>query len=140
MADGMAPEYVLTVVQHTYCSDCIWIKGKITDVYHASGIVRGEDSKRWRMHILSPPWERDARTTEFPSGFESVDVPALKLVVGSEVALATQNPDLINEILVKLKVMLMNRLPNSKIRTQLDEIIRNWKDSPHSTTCMVTSR
>ena len=38
------PEYVLTIVQHTYCADCMWVKGKITDAYHASGIVRGEDS------------------------------------------------------------------------------------------------
>ena len=51
MIDDRQPEYVLTIVQHTYCADCMWVKGKITDVYHASGIVRGEDSKRYRQTI-----------------------------------------------------------------------------------------
>ena len=37
-----ASEYVLTIAQHTYCTDCMWLKNKITDVYHFSGIVRGE--------------------------------------------------------------------------------------------------
>ena len=103
MISQQEPEYVITIVQHTYCADCMWLKGKITDAYHASGIVRGEDSKRWRMQILSPPWDREVRKTEFPSRFETIDVPAMKLEAGDRLAFATQDPGLISELLVQLK-------------------------------------
>ena len=129
------PDYILTIIQHTYCNDCMWMKGKITDAYHASGIVRGEDSKRWRMQIISPPWDRNERRAEFPKGFSDVDVPAMKLEVGKRIAFATQSPTLINELLVKLKWMLINRHANAQIEKQLFEIAKNWKEpaSPGAT-------
>ena len=120
------PEYILTIVQHTYCTDCMWLKGKITDAYHASGIVRGEDSKHWRMHILSPPWDRDARRAEFPIGFQTIDVPALKLEVNRLLVFATQDTNMINELLIKLKWMLINRNTNAEIEQQLREIVASW--------------
>jgi len=138
MLNKSEPEYVLTVVQHTYCGDCIWLKGKITDVYIASGIVRGEDSKRWRMQILSPIWERSERKKDFPRGFPDIDVPALKLEVDDHIILATQNPGLINDLLIKLKPMLVNRETNAQIRRKLEEIMRNYKDAPNQTLCTVT--
>jgi hypothetical protein len=139
MAEARTAEYVLTVVQHTYCSDCIWLKGKITDVYHASGIVRGEDSKHWRMHIISPPWDRNQRATDFPNGFTSVDVPALKLEVDRRVMLATQDPGLISEMLIKLKTLLMSDLGNAQIYAQLQGIAAKWKNSPDKAVCVVSS-
>lgn len=138
MTNNNELEYVLTVVQHTYCGDCIWLKGKITDVYIASGIVRGEDSKHWRMQILSPPWDRGERKKDFPKGFPDIDVPALKLEVDERVILATQNPGLINDLLVKLKPMLVNRDSNAQIRYRLEEIARNYQDTPNQTLCTVT--
>lgn len=139
MAEVKGPEYVLTVVQHTYCSDCMWIKGKITDVYHASGIVRGDDSRHWRMHILSPPWDREERRSDFPDGFSSIDVPALKLEVDRRIILATNNAGLISEILVELKMMLLNRQSNSRIREKLSDLVAHWKDSPGKAACLVTT-
>ena len=121
-----SPEYLLTIAQHTYCSDCMWLKGKITDVYHASGIIRGDDSMHWRMQIISPPWDRNERAKEFPQGFNSVDVPALKLEIDKRIMLATQSPGLISEILVKLKWLLINRKSNSEIWKELDEVRRCW--------------
>ena len=138
MLNTREPEYVLTVVQHTYCGDCIWLKGKITDVYIASGIVRGEDSKHWRMQILSPPWERAERKKDFPKGFPDIDVPALKLEVDDHIVFATQNPGLINDVLVKLKPLLVNRDSNAQICRKLEEITRNYKDVPNQTLCTVT--
>ncbi|HKP12301.1 MAG TPA: hypothetical protein VJZ91_09335 [Blastocatellia bacterium] len=138
MLNQREPEYVLTVVQHTYCGDCIWLKGKITDVYIASGIVRGDDSKRWRMQILSPPWERAERKRDFPSGFPDIDVPALKLEVDNQIVFATQQPGLINEVLVSLKPMLVGRESNAQIRSTLEEVVRNYKEAPNQTLCTVT--
>jgi hypothetical protein len=135
MAVANQPEYVLTVVQHTYCPDCMWMKGKITDAYHASGIVRGDDSKYWRMQIISPPWDRDKREAEFPSGFLSIDVPAMKLEIDGRVAFATHNPSLINELLLKLKWMLINRHTNAQIEKQVLDIVRSWKDVQAPDTC-----
>src|SRR5215831_9244159 len=120
------PEYVLTIVQHTYCTDCMWIKGRITDVYHASGIVRGEDSKHWRMHMLSPPWDREARRAEFPIGFQSIDVPAMKLEVNRRLIFATQDASLINELLINLKWMLINHNSNAEIEQQLAKLVATW--------------
>ena len=139
MMNAHEADYILTIIQHTYCNDCMWMKGKITDAYHASGIVRGEDSKRWRMQIISPPWERDARRAEFPKGFGDVDVPAMKLEVGKRIVFATQNPPLINELLIKLKWMLINRHTNPQIEKQLLEIAKGWKDDPSAgaTSCPV---
>lgn len=133
------PEYILTIVQHTYCGDCMWMKGKITDAYHASGIVRGEDSKHWRMQIVSPPWDRDERRAEFPSGFPTVDVPAFKIEVDRRLVFATQNPGLINEILVKLKWMLINRQSNREIVSQLSQMADEWRDNPLAVSCPVES-
>src|SRR6266496_1880233 len=138
MLNKKEPEYVLTVVQHTYCDECIWLKGKITDVYIASGIVRSEDSKHWRMQILSPPWDRAERKKDFPRGFPDIDVPALKLEVDERIVFVTQNPGLINDVLVKLKPMLVNRDSNAQIQRKLEEIVRNYKEAPNQTLCTVT--
>ena len=124
------PDYVITIVQHTYCTDCMWVKSKITDVYHASGIVRGEDSKRWRINIISPAWDRDIRATEFPVGFATIDVPAMKLEVNRKVIFATQDPALISELLAKLKWMLINRNTNQEIESQLLQSIKEWESTP----------
>lgn len=135
MAEAKQPEYVLTIVQHTYCPDCMWMKGKITDAYHAAGIVRGDDSKYWRMQIISPPWDRGDRKAEFPSGFASIDVPAMKLEVARRVAFATHNPSLINELLLKLKWLLINRHTNEQIEKAMVEVVHSWKDVQTSDTC-----
>ena len=124
MIEPRQPEYVLTIVQHTYCADCMWVKGKITDAYHASGIVRGEDSKHWRLQIISPPWDREARKAEFPSRFETIDVPALKLEADNRLVYATQDPGLISEVLVQLKWILINRHSNIQIEKQLVEFMK----------------
>ncbi|MCI0488898.1 MAG: hypothetical protein L0229_20090 [Blastocatellia bacterium] len=139
MTNTKNPEYILTIVQHTYCGDCMWLKGKITDAYHASGIVRGDDSKRWRVDILSPPWDRDERRAEFPSGFKTIDVPALKLEADKRIVLATQDPSLISELLVKLKWMLLNRLSNSEIEDKMVEIAREWKGAPVGAACLASN-
>lgn len=137
MNDQRQPEYVLTVVQHTYCADCMWVKGKITDAYHASGIVRGDDSKHWRMQIISPPWDREARKAEFPSRFATVDVPALKLEVDSRLVCATQDAGLIGDALVHLKWMLINRHSNIQIEKELVDFMRNWKGQPAPDACAI---
>jgi hypothetical protein len=137
-ANSAQAEYLLTIVQHTYCADCMWMKGKITDVYHASGIVRGEDSKRWRMQIISPPWDRESRKSEFPSRFETVDVPALKLEADKRLVLATQDPALIGDLLVHLKWLLINRHSNSQIERQVRDFVRDWKAKPGNEVCSVT--
>ena len=126
MSNSPSPECVLTIVQHTYCADCMWIKGKITDVYHASGIVRGEDSKRWRVNVLSPPWDRDARRAEFPIGFSTIDVPAMKLEVNKKIIVATQDPHLISELLMKLKWLLINCHSNAQIAEEMQKVADNW--------------
>ena len=137
MIDARQSEYVLTIVQHTYCADCMWVKGKITDAYHASGIVRGEDSKHWRMQIISPPWDREARKAEFPSRFETIDVPALKLEADNRLVYATQDPGLISEVLVQLKWMLINRHSNIQIEKQLVEFMKGWKGQPAPDVCAI---
>ena len=131
------PEYVLTIVQHTYCADCMWVKGKITDVYHASGIVRGEDSKRWRVQIISPPWDREARKADFPSRFDSIDVPALKLEADNRLVLSTQDPGLISEMLVQLKWMLINHHSNAQVEKQLLDFKKQWKGQPAPDACAI---
>ena len=131
-------DYLLTIIQHTYCSDCMWLKGKITDVYHASGIVRGDDSMYWRVQILSPPWDRQERANAFPRGFATVDVPALKLEADNQILLATQSPGLINELLQKLKWLLINRKTNQEIGQELKEISQNWVETPDKTVCSVS--
>ena len=137
MFDARQSEYVLTIVQHTYCADCMWVKGKITDAYHASGIVRGEDSKHWRLQIVSPPWEREARKAEFPSRFETIDVPALKLEADNRLVYATQDPGLISEVLVQLKWMLINRQSNIQIEKHLVEFMKAWKGQPAPDACAI---
>jgi len=132
------PEYLLTIAQHTYCADCMWMKGKITDVYHASGIVRGEDSKRWRMQILSPHWDREARRQDFPSRFDTVDVPAMKLEADKRLVIATQDPALIGDLLVHLKWLLINRHTNAQIERQVMDFVREWKAKPGNEVCSVS--
>jgi len=139
MIETKEPEYILTIVQHTYCADCMWVKGKITDVYHASGIVRGEDSKRWRMQIISPPWDREARKAEFPSLFDSIDVPALKLEAGSRLVIATQDSAFISDLLLHMKWMLINRLSNADIEKGVLDFAREWTAKPDPTLCSVGS-
>ena len=138
MIETREPEYVLTIVQHTYCADCMWVKGKITDAYHASGIVRGEDSKRWRVQIISPPWDREARKSEFPSRFETIDVPALKLEADDRLVVATQDPGLISEALVQLKWMLINRHSNVQIEEQLVDFVKEWNGQPAPGACALS--
>ena len=135
--NARSADYLLTIIQHTYCSDCMWLKGKITDVYHASGIVRGDDSMYWRVQILSPPWDRQERAKVFPRGFATVDVPALKLEADNQIVLATQSPGLINELLQKLKWLLINRKTNQEIGQELKEISQNWVETPDKTVCSV---
>lgn len=137
MIEATEPDYVVTIVQHTYCADCMWVKGKITDAYHASGIIRSEDSKHWRMQILSPPWDREARKAEFPSRFETIDVPALKMEVGTRLVFATQDPGLISEMLVQLKWMLINRQSNADIEKQLVGFVKQWKGQPAPDACVI---
>lgn len=115
----------------------MWVKGKITDAYHASGIVRGDDSKHWRMQIISPPWDREARKAEFPSRFATVDVPALKLEVDSRLVCATQDAGLIGDALVHLKWMLINRHSNIQIEKELVDFMRNWKGQPAPDACAI---
>jgi hypothetical protein len=129
------PEYVLTIIQHTYCADCMWVKGKITDVYHASGIVRGEDSKHWRMQIIAPPWDREERKREFPSQFATVDVPALKLEADRRLIIATQEPALISDLLVHLKWLLINRRTNAQIEQEVARFVKEWKGQPGPEVC-----
>ena len=138
MNNSKQPDYLLTIVQHTYCADCMWVKGKITDVYHASGIVRGDDSMYWRVQILSPPWDREARHSEFPSRFETVDVPALKLEADGRLILATQNPSLITDVLVQLKWMLINRSSNAKVEQDLMAFVKEWKPQPTPEACVAS--
>ena len=136
--NAKSADYLLTIIQHTYCSDCMWLKGKITDVYHASGIVRGDDSMYWRVQILSPPWDRQERAKVFPRGFATVDVPALKLEADNQIVLATQSPGLINELLQKLKWLLINRKTNQEIGQELKGISQNWVETPDKTVCSVS--
>ncbi|MBI3649710.1 MAG: hypothetical protein HY231_01535 [Acidobacteria bacterium] len=107
----------------------MWIKGKITDVYHASGIVRGEDSKKWRINVLSPPWDRDARRAEFPIGFSTIDVPAMKLEVNKKIIFATQDAYLISELLIKMKWLLINCHSNAQIADELQKLTDNWDNA-----------
>jgi hypothetical protein len=132
-------DYVLTILQHNYCRDCMWLKGKITEVYHASSLMRGEDSKNWRIHIISPPWDRNRRQAEFPRGFQGIDVPALKLEVNGHMVFATQNPPLIDELLVRLKTMLMNHETNAQIKDHLADIARNYKDTSNAASCSINA-
>ncbi|HLG14921.1 MAG TPA: hypothetical protein VJH03_10530 [Blastocatellia bacterium] len=113
------PDYVLTLVQHTYCKDCALIKNKIAEVYITSGLRRGEESKNWRIQIVSPPWDRDLRRAAFPSGFDDVDVPALKMEVNNRVVAATQEPAAISVILTRLKEMLIDRRTNEEMASEI---------------------
>jgi hypothetical protein len=117
----------------------MWVKGKITDVYHASGIIRGDDSKRWRVQILSPPWDREARRRDFPSRFDTVDVPAIKLEAGERLVFATQNPGLIGDALIKLKWLLINRTTNAQIETEMRTFVTTWKENLGNEVCAMSS-
>lgn len=128
-------DYLLTMVQHTFCRDCVWLKNKITDVYHASGMARGSDSERWRVQILSPPWNREQRRKEFPRGFKTVDVPALKLEINNKIVLATQNGALISDLLVALKRLLIGRYSNIEIGENLLKLANAWVERPTDNTC-----
>ena len=121
MTDSMK-EYVLTVVQHTYCTDCATLKNRIAEIYILSGLQRGEQSKHWRVQLVSPPWDRNKRRREFPLGFSDVDVPALKLEINGRLVAATQAPGVISAVLGKLKQMLTERLSNEQIAAEITSL------------------
>ena len=116
-------EYVLTLVQHTYCADCALIKNKIAEVYIMSGLPRGEQSKHWRIQIVSPPWDRTARRRDFPNGFSDVDVPAIKLEVNGRITALTQTPGVISAVLVRLKEMLAERASNEEMASEVARLV-----------------
>ena len=136
MAQQMS-EYVLTLVQHTYCSDCASIKNKIAEVYIMSGLPRGEESRYWRLQILSPPFDRDARRNEFPSGFKDVDVPALKMEINGRTAALTQVPATISAILTKLKEMLREHRSNQQMASEIARLIKTSGVRPDDGVCAV---
>ena len=117
-------EYVLTIVQHTYCPDCAILKNKIAEVYILSGLDRGDESKHWRINICSPPWDREARKAEFPGGFNEVDVPALKLEVGGRMIAKTHAPTAISAVLTRLREMLMKRSGNGEMTAEVERLIK----------------
>jgi hypothetical protein len=130
-------EYILTLVQHTYCTDCALIKNKIAEVYIMSGLARGDESRYWRVQVISPPWDRKAREREFPSGFKSVDVPALKMEVNGRVVATTQVPGTISAILVKLKEMLGKRQSNDQMATEIDRLAKTSNLKTDDAVCPV---
>ena len=130
-------EFVLTLVQHTYCADCALIKNKIAEVYIMSGLPRGEQSKHWRIQVLSPPWDRNARRREFPSGFADVDVPALKLEINGRTAATTQVPGVISAVLVKLKEMLGDRCSNEQMASEIERLVATATIKPDEAICAV---
>ena len=65
-------------------------------------------------------------------------MPALKLEVDERIVFVTQHPGLINEALLKLKPMLVNRDSNAQIHRKLEEIVRNYKETTTQTLCTVT--
>ncbi len=130
-------EYVLTLVQHAFCTDCALVKNKIAEIYIMSGLNRGEQSKHWRVQILSPPWDRNARRSEFPKGFKSVDVPALKLEVNGRIMAATQIPGDISDILSKLKEMLGKRCDNDQIADEIESMVKASSNKPDNSVCPI---
>ena len=130
-------EYVLTLVQHTYCSDCASIKNKIAEVYIMSGLPRGEDSRYWRLQILSPPWDREARRKEFPAGFKDVDVPALKMEINGRTAAVSQVPGTISVILAKLKEMLREHRTNDQMASEIVRLAKASSNKPDDAVCLV---
>ena len=140
MENSKSSEYVLTIVQHSFCKDCVSLKNKITDIYHASGLNRGDDSQHWRVQIISPPWERNDRLRDFPRGFQTVEIPAVKLEMDRKSVFATQNPALISELLTKLKWLLINRHTNDQIERQLTKLVHEWVDSPSDFSCQVETQ
>ena len=131
------PEYVLTLVQHTYCTDCALIKNKIAEVYIMSGLPRGEESRYWRVQIVSPPWDRNARRKEFPKGFQDVDVPALKMEVNGRISATTQAPSTISAILVRLKEMLGERLSNAQLASEINRLAKTSNIKSDDAVCKV---
>ena len=65
-------------------------------------------------------------------------MPALKLEVDGRIIFASQQPGLINDVLLKLKPMLVNRDSNAEIHKKLEEVVRNYKESATQTLCTVT--
>lgn len=131
-------EYVLTLVQHTYCSDCASIKNKIAEVYIMSGLPRGEESRYWRLQIVSPPWDREARRSEFPAGFKTVDVPALKMEINGRVCAATQAPGTISAILGRLKEMLREHRTNQQMSSEISRMVNTSSAKPDEVVCSVS--
>jgi hypothetical protein len=128
-------EYVLTVVQHTYCADCAMVKNKIAEVYIMSGLQRGEQSKHWRVQVVSPPWDRNMRRREFPTGFSGIDVPALKLEVNGRIVAATQTPGVISAVLARLKQMLADRSSNEEMASEVASLAQNTSIKLEDDTC-----
>lgn len=120
------PEYLLTFVQHTCCDDCNRLKNKFIDVYNASGISRGEDSKHWRVQLLAPSSNVEHGKHEISTEQESLEVPGFRLEEDGDVVFDVQDLQLIEELLGKLKWMLVNHNSNEQIRTQLGTLIQQW--------------
>ena len=133
-------EYVLTLVQHTYCSDCASIKNKIAEVYIMSGLPRGEESRHWRLQILSPPFDREARRDAFPAGFKNVDVPALKMEVNGRTAAVTQVPGTISAILNRLKEMLREHRSNAEMASEIARLAKTAGQRADEVVCDVDGR
>jgi hypothetical protein len=130
-------EYVLTIVQHTYCTDCAVLKNKIAEVYIMSGLQRGEESRHWRIQIVSPPWDRDLRRSDFPSGFKDVEVPALKMEVDGRIATLTQVPIVISEVLRRLKEMLTERRTNEEMASEIKRIVTTGTKETDTPVCAI---
>ena len=114
------------MVQHTCCDNCYKLKSKFIDVYNASGVSRGEDSKHWRVELLSPAQDGEDERSNFPAGFDGTDVPALKLEADGRVLFAVQEATLIEELMGRLKWMLINHNSNDQIQSQLTQMAEHW--------------
>ncbi|HYL99543.1 MAG TPA: hypothetical protein VEZ90_11365 [Blastocatellia bacterium] len=123
------PEYVLTIVQHTCCDDCNKLKVRFADVFNASGISRGEDSKHWRVQLLAASSEVQ-HATQYGTSEDTSKMPGLKLQADDTVVFSVQDTTLITELMGRLKWMLINHNTNEQIRSQLAGLIEQW--SHHS--------
>lgn len=77
----------------------------------------------WRMEILSPSLDASRRPDDFPQGFDTLDVPGLKLEADGKVVFAVQEPFIVEQLLARLKWMLINHQSNEQIASQLTELI-----------------
>ncbi|MGH9821943.1 MAG: hypothetical protein ACREDR_01590 [Blastocatellia bacterium] len=131
-------EYVLTAVQHTCCDDCNKLKTKFADVYNASGISRGEDSRHWRVQLLAPSSEI-THGRHMGNEEDESEVPGLKLEGDGELVFDVQDPTLIGELMGRLKWMLVNHNSNEQIRFQLTTLIQRWRQGSFAETVTTAS-